>query len=203
MPAVQKNTGLDVELIVADQGYGNVATLNYTETERITLYAPEKEAVDPSPAYKAGEFCRSKSTWDPENKQITCPAGNTFSIYQDTRRAPDVPEFRFARRDAICGACPLDSRCFPETGLKKKEVRYRKRSEDLRSNLRERMQTEEGKKLYRLRSQCELQNAKLKAQMGMNSFHVQGLQKARQESQLAAMAHNFRRWAALRLHPAA
>lgn len=203
VPAVQKNTGARVQLIVADQGYGNVTTLNYAETEQITLYTPSKDAETLSPAYRAGEFCRNNSSWDTEGKQITCPAGRTFSIYQDTRPSSDVPEFRFARRNHICPACPLDGQCFPETGLKNKEVRYRKRSEELWLNLKERMETEDGKKLYRLRSQCELQNANLKARMGVQSFHVQGLRKVRQEVQLAAMAHNFNRWAALRpLHAA-
>lgn len=198
VPAVQKNTGIGVQLVVADKGYGSVTTLDYAETEQIALYTPEKEAADFSPAYSGGEFCRINSSWNLENKQITCPAGHTFSIYQDTRCSPDVPEFRFARRRQICGACPLDGQCFPESNTKKKEVRYRKRSEELCLSLKERMQTEEGKKLYRMRSQCELQNAKIKDLMHVHSFHVQGLRKARQESQLAAMAHNFKRWAALR-----
>lgn len=198
LPKVQKNTGIGVQLVVADKGYGNVTTLDYAENEQIALYTPEKEASDLSASYSAGEFCRSNSSWDIENKRMICPTGHTFSIYKDTRWSPDIPEFRFARRNAECGACPLDGKCFPEMGLKRKEVRYRKRSNELWSNLRERMQTEEGKKIYRLRVQCELQNASIKDRMRMHSFHVQGLRKARQESQLVAMAHNFQRWVALR-----
>lgn len=147
VPAVRRNTGADVKLIVADQGYGNVTTLNLAESEKITLYMPTKEAAL-SPAYQAGEFCRNNSSWD-------------------------------------------------------MEVRYRQRSEDLWTKLSERMETDEAKELYRLRSQCELQNANLKDRMRMQAFHVQGLRKARQESQLAAMAHNWKRWAALRSQEAA
>lgn len=203
LPAVRKNTGTSVQLVVADKGYGNITTLNYAEIQQFALYTPEKEADDFSPSYSAGEFCRRNSAWDQEKKEMICPTGNTFSIYQDTRPSSTVPEFRFARRNAICGACSLDNKCFPETGLKKKEVRYRQRSEELWSNLKKRMQTDEARGLYRLRSQCELQNANLKRAMNMGSFHVQGVRKARQESQLVAMAHNFRRWVSLRLQPAA
>lgn len=203
VPSVRKNTGARVELIVADQGYGNATTLDYAEAEQITLYSPSREAETLSSTYRAGEFSRKNSSWDLENKKITCPAGRTFSIYQDTRRSLNVPEFRFARRNHICCDCPLDDQCFPDTGTKKKEVRYRKRSEVLWSDLTERMETEGGKKLYRMRSQCELQNAILKHWMGLHSFHVQGLRKVRQESQLVAMAHNFKRWATLRSQPAA
>lgn len=128
VPAVQKNTGARAEVIVADQGYGNVTTLDYADTRRIALYTREKEPVD-SRETGGDDFCKVNSSWDTENKQITCTAGHTFSIYRDTRRSPGVPEFLFVRRPHVCSGCPLDGRCFPDADSKKKPlIRYRKRA---------------------------------------------------------------------------
>lgn len=149
-------------MAVVDKGFANVAALDYADIEQVALYTPAKE-VTVSPATKSEEFCRINSTWNVENKRMTCPVGRTFSIYRDTRGSPHVPEFMFVRRPHVCSACPLDGQCFPDAATKKKPIiRFRKRTEDLWLNLKGRMQTAAGKKLYRLRSQCELQNAKSK-----------------------------------------
>jgi hypothetical protein len=62
---------------------------------------------------------------------------------------------------------------------------------------RQRMETEEGKSLYKLRAAtAEWANAQIRCH-GLNSFTVRGLDKALSMVLLATIAHNLSRWIAL------
>ena len=65
--------------------------------------------------------------------------------------------------------------------------------EDLLDALRDRMATEEAKRLYKLRSRTvELTYADVKEHRGLRRFHCRGLPRAREELGALVLAHNLR-----------
>ncbi len=82
---------------------------------------------------------------------------------------------------------------------KPEEARYQPRDGDSKevARWRERMATEEAKKVYRQRgAAAEWANAQVR-QQGVSQFTVRGLAKVTTVMLLVAVAHNLLRWAAL------
>ncbi len=68
----------------------------------------------------------------------------------------------------------------------------RMENEDLLDALRARMQTEEAKRLYKLRSQTvELNYADMKEHRGLRRFHCRGRRSIRGEVGTLVLAHNL------------
>ncbi len=78
-----------------------------------------------------------------------------------------------------------------------KPVRLRRIKPELMA-WRERMATDEGKAIYRLRaSTAECVNALAMARYGVHQFRVTGLSKVTSVALVVAITHNLMRWASL------
>ena len=89
-----------------------------------------------------------------------------------------------------CRVCPLGQRCTPnpETG----RTISRGEHEDFIEALRQRMQTDEAKALYRLRRQTvELANADFKEHRKFRRFSGRGLRRAEAEVGLLVLVNNL------------
>ena len=90
-----------------------------------------------------------------------------------------------------CQRCPLRKRCTPNPARGRSISRGE--HEKLIEALRARMETEEAKALYRLRSQTvELVNADWKEHRQLRRFSGRGLWRARIQVGLIVLAHNLR-----------
>lgn len=193
LPIVMENTASKPEVMVTDLGYSNRATMDYMEEQQVEFYAPEKP--DPAPQAEPN-YCRENADWNPDAKSVQCPEGHMFTLTEKKRRKSCSPQYILTRQ-RICGTCPKVDQCFPD-GRKSVTYTDRKHAEGLNQKHNERINTQEGKDLLKLRFRGELQNAKVKQELGLRQFHVQGRGKVRQEALLVAMAHNLNRLTALR-----
>jgi len=99
---------------------------------------------------------------------------------------------------ADCQACPAKGQCCPGNQVTGRSVH---RTEELPevAAFRQRMQTEEARKIYRQRAQvAETPNLWIKEKFGLRQFSVRGLMKVGMEALWACLSYNFCQWIRLR-----
>ena len=194
IPLIRENTGVKPEAMVTDLGFLNRATVDHMQEQQIKFYAPGMPTTLPQ---SRPNYCRDNSIWSPDEKTVQCPEGHAFSIRQNNKRQKSGSPGFVLFQSKICRGCPMADQCFP--GHRKSVVYTDRRHADEQSRAHnERINTAEGQSLLKLRCRGELQNAKIKDQLALRQFHVQGLDKVRNEALLVAIAHNLKRLIALR-----
>ena len=132
---------LDFSLL-ADSGYYTKKNLEYLKREGIEGYLPSSEqARDGKDKYKPRRYSKDKFRYDEERDVYVCPEGK---------------ELRYWRMDRTCGSrlyrgerckgCPVLKECV--RGKKPYRVLSRWEKEPLMTEMRERMESEEGKRIY-------------------------------------------------------
>ncbi|WP_432697992.1 IS1182 family transposase [Marinobacterium sp. YM272] len=177
--AAKSELGADTLQVLADAGYSNGEQLERCEEQGIEPAVPVNRAVN----NKGNYFQKSEFTYDSEQDQFTCPAGQLLT-YQTYNRKK---KHRLYARTG-CNACPLQGRC---TSADKRWV-TRHFNEDALDRSQQRVDENPG--LMRLRSAVvERPFAQLKHNMGMRRFGCWGKSGAESEMGLAVMAYNLNR----------
>lgn len=177
--AAKSELGVDTLQVLADAGYSNGEQLERCEEQGIEPAVPVNRAVN----NKGNYFQKSEFTYDSEQDQFTCPAGQLLT-YQTYNRKK---KHRLYARTG-CNACPLQGRC---TSADKRWV-TRHFNEDALD--RSQQKVDENPGLMRLRSAVvERPFAQLKHNMGMRRFGCWGQSGAESEMGLAVMAYNLNR----------
>jgi transposase len=100
------------ERLLGDTAYGTGPIRRELADRNVDVLAPVPEAP-----VAEGRLGKRDFQIDPAQGTVTCPAGHTVSI---STAASGVRRAGFPR--ALCGACPLKSRCCPTTPRKKIEL---------------------------------------------------------------------------------
>ena len=158
------NTGCAPGRLLADTGYQSDAALKALEQRRVEGYVKQEPARD-------GEF----------KKSCTYDEGN------DLYKAPDGTEFKFAGTKRVRGVTYKVYR----TQDRKREIIFRQDDGRL-ERMRARLETEEGKAIYRLRQQIvEPVFGHLKEPFGLRRLLLRGLAGAANEFLFSCTAHNM------------
>src|SRR6266436_4562784 len=168
--------------VVADAGYSNGEQAAACETKGILPHVPANRGVN-----NHGDgtlFDRSEFTYQPESDTLLCPAGQTLTRKQLSRKDRAV---LYAAQPEVCGACPLKSRC---TVSPRRMITRHLHEEAL-----QRMQQRATPEAMRLRrSTVEHPFANLKYRIfGHPRFLLRGLRGAQTEISLAVAAYNLKR----------
>jgi transposase len=189
----QECLALKPEQISGDKGYGAGANLELLEEEHITGHISLSEKINP----RGKEFfTRDDFIYDPVNNVMTCPAGCVAKcqgremVFRDTHQRKGLV-FQFTRKQ--CGNCELKPLCFTSNSKylgRSVRVNY---YEPLYQQMKERMESEEGKAAYRNRYKIEHKIADLARYCNMRRCRYRGLIKAKIHTLLAAIASNVKR----------
>src|SRR6266481_8647882 len=168
--------------VVADAGYSNGEQAAACETKGILPHVPANRGVN-----NHGDgtlFDRSEFTYQPESDTLLCPAGQTLTRKQLSRKDRAV---LYAAQPEVCGACPLKSRC---TVSPRRMITRHLHEEAL-----QRMQQRATPEAMRLRrSTVEHPFANLKYRIfGHPRFLLRGLCGAQTEVSVAVAAYNLKR----------
>lgn len=168
--------------VVADAGYSNGEQAEACEASGILPHVPANRGVN-----NHGDgtlFDRSEFTYQSESDTLLCPAGQTLTRKQLSRKDRAV---LYAAQPEVCGACPLKSRC---TVSPRRMITRHLHEEALR-----RMQQRATPEAMRLRrSIAEHPFANLKYRIfGHPRFLLRGLRGAQTEISLGVAAHNLKR----------
>lgn len=185
------------ELFV-DSGYVSVRHLEFCALQGITVYGPCQENDFSTQNNKKAqqnqhtELPKSAFHWLEEEQAFECPEGHLLP-FAKTRTQPradhTITLSLYVCPPEHCQTCPRQPAC-TRTPQKGRTV-SRMENEELLDALRERMQTEAAKKMYKLRSQTvELSYADLKEHRDLRRFHGRGRRRATAEIGCLVLSHN-------------
>ena len=153
--------------------------------------APSQNA--PSQAEPGARFKRRDFVFDPETDSYVCPAGEVLSR-QQTRTVRGRRKQVY--KGAPCQKCALKPRCQPRDHLVRSI--HRDEAEHLAEAMDRRLQSEEAaRRLKARRETVEPVIGNVKANLGFRRFRLRGLDQAKGELCLMAIAHNINKLFAL------
>jgi hypothetical protein len=189
------------EELSGDKAYGIGTNLEILEDKQITGYLSVKDKINPA---GADCFTQDDFKYDPETDTMTCPAGCTVTghipeiVITDTQKRTGILfNFKYSQ----CNNCEMKAKCYP--GKSKGHGRQVHLSvyEPYYRQMKERMESEEGKEIYRNRYKVEHKVADLARYCGMRRCRYRGLNKARIHTLLSATVSNIKRMARILWQP--
>lgn len=189
----QHMTGRSLQDLLVDSGYVTGMDLAECAAQRVTLYGPW-QAQDWSEPKQATRFSKDHFTWRRDLGAYVCPAGQLLKQTGcHTRLCSGGRQVLMEtyRGDAqTCQSCRLREPC--TTSKKSGRSVQRSEHEDLIEAHRAWMETDDAKRVYRLRGQTiEIVFADVKEHRGLRRFSGHGLARVRTEFALEVLLHNL------------
>jgi transposase len=181
----EANTSNKIEVILADSGYASFDNYEDLEKEGKIGYIPDQEyGKDDLPD---DPYHKSYFIYNPANDTYSCPQKQelTFDrIYKNKKRKRQSRIYRCK----TCATCPVKALC---TKGKARTIE-RELREALKTQMRTRLDSPEGKSIYKKRmSTIEPVWGNVKFNKGFHSFRLRGKEKANAEFMLLCIAHNI------------
>lgn len=189
LPAIQRieeNVGVLVECAIVDGAYGsgkNRAACAERPEHPIDLLSPLRHPNDP-------EVDKSAFRMDDQTQTATCPKGQTVSAKRIETDAQKRTALTFVFDRTTCEKCPLFTRCV-RSKTSGRTVSTSFFEKYLRA-ARQRQETDEFQKLYRLRPRIEGKQAEL-VYHGLRNTRYLGKAKRRLQRLWLAAAVNLKR----------
>ena len=206
MPAletVKANCGVMPSRIIADNGYATRSNVEETTKQNVELIAPWKEDASREAGACArngitSEFAPSAFRTQRGGKKLTCPAGKTLVVIQQTIHHGVLCNV-FAARRTDCSRCRLKKPCCGKAGGPRRIERVVE-SPAMKQYLG-RMKKSKTRVLYKKRMEiAEFPHLWAKGVKNWRRFSVRGVVKAGMEALWVALAYNMAQW--MRLQPA-
>jgi transposase len=177
--------GCKPTILLADAGYfsyDNIDLLNQIGTDS---YIPDN-FFNLEERGKSKYFMKSMFRFDNENDCYYCPAGITMP-FKYIHKRDDEPNLKQYIGDH-CSICVLKNACTKA----KKRIISRDPREHLMEDMRKRLRTVEGKKLYQERmSMVEPVFGQMKQNRGFTEFLLRGKNKTKVEFLIMCIVHNI------------
>jgi len=190
----EENTGEKVGQVIADSGYGSYDNYEYLVSEQKEGYIPDQYFAK----IHQGEYEKPEKRYHKENFEYNkerdiyiCPEGKELHFYKERDSDKGVIKRKqWIYKGKDCRECSKASECT--------RARYRTISRDKREGLqeqmRQRLDTEEGKKKRHKRLYTvEPIFGNLKFNLGYRYFLLRTLEKVRGEFKLMCIGHNIRK----------
>lgn len=180
-----------------DKAYGTMANLDILESKHITGYVSMKEKYN---RRRPDLFTQDDFGYDAVSDTLTCPAGSVSShskkdlaLTEKIRRNGRI--FQFNRN--LCSSCELRPLCY--LGSLKTHGRAVSISvyEPYYLQMKARMESEQGREVYRQRYKIEHKMADLARYCGMRRCRYRGIERAKIHMLLSATVSNIKRMARL------
>jgi transposase len=186
---VERNLGALPDKGTADAGYSSYDNLEYAEGKKLDMYMPDNflEALDEK---EEGEkrYHKSNFRYDEVRDSYICPEGKELKRWAEQKREGKPPLILY--RGESCSQCPVRERC--TTG----EARTVSRDgrEPLLEAMRQKLRTEEGKRVYAKRGYTvEPVFGEMKWDSRKPSLSLRGSVKVRGEFLLMCLVHNVKK----------
>ena len=174
--------------VLADSGYYSKKNLMRLQEEGIEGYIPSSgQARDAKDMYEPRRYSKDKFRYDEAGDLYICPMGKELPYRRTNKSTGD----RMYRR-ASCAGCPA----LPECVRGKKPYRRicRSAQEELMLEMRERMESPEGKAIYGKRKTIiEPRFGHIKKNLGFQQFNLRGRWGAEIEWLMLCMGINIRK----------
>ena len=196
---VEERFNLKPTRLIGDTAYGNAPLLNWmVEEKQIEPHVPVWEKSQRSDGSLSSDAFR----WDEVRDEYRCPQG--YPLRSEWRpftkprtHITKADSVIYRSRQADCKGCPLKSQCCPHTPYRKIT---RSIYEAARNVARDIAKTDGYAQSRKDRKKVEMLFAHLKRILNLSRLRLRGMNGARDEFLLAAIAQNLRRLAKWR-HP--
>lgn len=191
---VEERLGIKPSHLIGDTAYGTAPMLGWLVNEKqIEPHIPvwEKWQRDD------GTFSNSEFTWDEAADEYRCPQGRPLrrewrAFSKSRTHITKADTIIYRSRSADCAACPLKSRCCPNTPFRKIA---RSVNEAARNVARALAETQRYRQSRNDRKKVEVLFAHMKRILRVDRLRLRGRSGARDEFLLTAIAQNLRRLA--------
>jgi len=182
---VEKNTKQKVEKAIADAGYSSFNNMEYLKKNGIEGFIPDQDLGKKFKDQPYHKFHFKEDKEDKENDELICPAGKRLKYHRESKENKNT--FK-VYKGISCDNCPVKSLC---TKAKARTVRIEVR-EPLQEEMRERLESDEGKMIYKKRFHpVESIFGHLKFNLGYYHFLLRGLDKVNAEFYLMCLTYNL------------
>jgi transposase len=175
--------------LLADSGYSsakNLAELKHNEKCKDTI---EPYIADRCNRAKNTQFGKSKFTFQEDKNKVLCPCGKELNFSGTRLRRNGEPENIYQCPGSICKKCQHFGLCTNNEDGRTIQI---SENEMLVIQMRKKLSTPEGKKIYSKRSSTvEPTIGNLSHNLGFKEFYLRGLHKVTGEFSLMCTAHNI------------
>jgi hypothetical protein len=189
-------TGRKPQVLLGDTKYASITDLAICHSAGVEFYGPYQE--NESEAVRRGktppsQIPKREFRWLDEEQAYQCPQGHRLqyvgAVEVSRAGGHSATRLRYRCPAPLCRACPQQPRCTRNLRTGREITRWE--NQELIDALDARMETPEGKSLYRLRHQTvELAFADAKQHRHLTRFSGRGLTSARTQLALQVLAHN-------------
>lgn len=187
----EENIGEKVEKINSDSGYASLDNYEKLEKRGIDIHMPDRNLI----MEKEGKFEEEKNKfhkgnfkYNKEEDCYRCPIDKSLNFFKEVDGDRYGVKIRLYKGEACC-SCEFKDKCCPN--LKVRIIKRDKR-EDIVDRVREKLETEEGKKTYLKRmTSCEPIFGHLKRNLKFIDFLLRGIEKVRGEFKLMCIGYNI------------
>lgn len=200
--------------VSADTGYYSVKNIKACEKYEVDAYIPDQQfrkrdvrfadagrhrrSVD-----KRHERYKSKKRWfsvedfnyDDETGKLICPAGHELYVRSRQYKNKGYKAIIYQAPKRACGGCDLRAKCLRKpdmTESRQVAIFYGKRPGSLTDQMKEKIDTPEGRKMYSKRlGIVEPVFGNIRANKGMDRFTLRGKTKVNIQWLLYCMVHNI------------
>jgi transposase len=193
---IEQNTGLSPGISLADCGYSDERTIQWLNNTNHQALMPIRESQR---NWHRNDLFASKCFFPEDDRDVLiCPAGRELT-FKVTFCGGGATYRKYAAND--CQSCSFYRECVPK-GRGSRRVNVPS-SIVLRKAMKEKLSSEEGKKLFSLRCQTvEPVFGQIKSNMRFDRFIAWGLKGACAEAALVSIAHNVKKCVAQALEAA-
>jgi transposase len=202
---VEANLGKKPAQVVVDGGFTTRENIMSMAEQGIDFFGSLAEVNQRIAGQKAKRgvteaFYTDKFVYDAQQDVFRCPAGESLRHKgRDFRLGVTFHQYRAPTER--CRVCAFQSKCCPGNRHHGRSVIRTERAPAMQ-RFAEKMQTEQGKAIYRQRGGvAEFPNAWIKAKLGLKQFRLRGLVKVGLEVLWAALTYNIQQWARLSWRP--
>jgi hypothetical protein len=184
---VKKNTKTEIEAILADADYGNYDSFEFMDKENIKGYVPYRQM---NTDFNKQPFHSVHFDYNSQSDEYTCPVGAVLTFKKERKNKERT--YRLYQTDA-CKNCPVKHLCITAKKQTKRTINREVR-EHLREQMKQRLHSDEGKKMYLHRMHpVEAIFGHLKYNLGYTHFLLRGLKKVNAEFTLMCLTYNLRK----------
>lgn len=200
LESFHKKYGLHSREIVADAGYGSLQNYDYMFSKGMIPYVKynyfHKEQTR---AFLSNPFLQHNLRYDPRNDEYTCPAERKLVHIAIQRPKTNLGYETTAQiyQATDCSECPLRKVCHNAEG--NRIIRVNHTLNEYKHKVRELLTSERGMYHRSMRSiEPEAVFGQIKANHIFRKFRLRSLPKVNVEFGLVALAHNLRKFIALK-----
>lgn len=180
---VESNTGASSDISLADSGYQDEETLKWIEQSNHDVLMP---IMEPHEAKRTDLFAGRCFVYDDEHDVVICPAGRDL-VFTAQYKMSSGNYKRYAATG--CRSCSFHKQCCGKKANRRINVSV---VAHVRQQMRDRLQTQEGRELYSLRKQTvEPVFGQMKTNRGFGRLMLHGYAGALAETALMCLIHNI------------